>query len=168
MRKIFLSALLVIMMSAATALAAGWTEIYTDDNDNVIYFDGDSVSISSMTANRDNVTFSAKFRMRYSETGRNAMIQWYRDYSVVPAGIENLSYDVSTIQFKREGEKRYYHISERVCYDAMGAEISGMHYMNAEPTWLEVPIASVIDVERSYAELIVDDQKIDPYDEDQK
>ncbi len=156
MRKIFLATLLVFMMSAATALAANWQQIYTDNDDNVILFDTDSVQITSMTADREDIAFSASFCMRYSDKGRNNLIDWYRNYSIVPAGIENLSYDVSTIQFKFENGKRYYHISERVSYTANGSQISGMHYTNAEPTWQEIPVASVVDVEYNEAKLIVD------------
>ena len=163
MRKIFISTLLIIMMSAATALAANWQQIYTDNDDNVIYFDADSVQITSITEMRDVTTFSAKFRMEYSEKGRNALIDWYRNYSIVPAGIESLSYDISTIQFKKEGDKRYYHISDRDSCTASGAEISGMHYMNAEPTWQEIPVASNVDIEYSNAFLIVSGKKYEPY-----
>ena len=163
MRKIFISTLLIIMMSAATALAANWQQIYTDNDDNVIYFDAESVQITSITETRDVTTFSAKFRMEYSEKGRNALIDWYRNYSIVPAGIESLSYDISTIQFKKEGDKRYYHISDRDSYTASGAEISGMHYMNAEPTWQEIPVASNVDIEYSNAFLIVSGKKYEPY-----
>ena len=159
MKKFFLSTLLVIMMSAATALAASWIQIYTDQNDNAIYFDTDSVQITSMTAERDDVTFSAVFRMEYSERGRNALIDWYRDYSIVPAGIEGLSYDVTTIQFKKDGDKRYYHISDRTSYNAYGSSIPEMHYTNAEPTWQEIPVASVVDVEYNEAKLIVDGKR---------
>ena len=97
--------------------------------------------------------------MNYSDKGRKDLIDWYRDYSIVPAGIENLSYDVSTIQFKFEDGKRYYHISERVCYDKNGAQIEGMHYTNANPTWQEIPVASVVDVEYFEAKLIVDGKR---------
>ncbi len=159
MRKIFLTTLLVIMMSAATALAANWQQIYTDNDDNVILFDTDSVVITAMTAEHEDVTFSASFCMRYSDKGRNDLIAWYRDYSIVPAGIENLSYDISTIQFKFENGKRYYHISERVSYTENGSQITGMHYTNAEPTWQEIPVASVVDVEYNEAKLIVDGKR---------
>lgn len=162
MRKIFLTTLLVIMMSAATALAANWGQIYTDQDDNVIYFDMDSVQVTSITETRDVITFSAKFRMDYSNKGREDLTNWYRDYSVVPPGIENLSYDISTIQFKKEGDKRYYHISDRDSYTASGMEIKGMHYTNAEPTWQEVPVASVVEVEYYNAFLIVDGKKYEP------
>ena len=161
MKKIFFATLTVVMMFAATALAAAWQQIYTDDNDNVIYFDTDSVQVSSMTENRDAVTFSAMFRMEYSDKGRNALIDWYRDYSIMPAGIENLSYDVTTIQFKREGDKRYYHISERVSYDAYGAQIADMHYTAPNLNWIEIPVASVVDVEYYNAFLIVDGKRFD-------
>ena len=156
MRKIFLTTLLVIMMSAATALAASWIQIYTDDNDNEILFDTDSVTVSQMTAERADETFNAQFCMRYSDKGRQALIDWYRDYSIVPAGIENLSYDITTIQFKTEGNDRYYHISERVCYRADGSQIAGMHYTSSEPNWQKIPVASVVDVQYNEAKLIVD------------
>ena len=159
MRKVFLTTLLVIMMSAATALAADWVQIYTDDNDNVIFFDTDSVQITSMTANRDSVSFSAMFHMDYSDKGRQALINWYRDYSIMPAGIENLSYDLSTIHFKKEGDKRYYYISERVSYTAWDSQIEGMHYVNSNPEWQEIPVASVVDTEYFEAKLIVDGKK---------
>lgn len=158
MRKVFLATLMVVMMIAATALAANWQQIYTDNDDNVIYFDTDSVTATWQDAMQDtgDVTFAAMFRMDYSDKGRNDLIAWYRDYSIVPAGIENLSYDISTIQFKKVGEKRYYHISERVSYTANGSQIAGMHYMNSEPNWQEIPVASVVDVEYNEAKLIVD------------
>ncbi|MBD3879991.1 MAG: hypothetical protein SR1Q5_10025 [Quinella sp. 1Q5] len=156
MRKVFLSTLMVVMMIAATALAANWQQIYTDNDDNVIYFDTDSVQVTSMTAEREDVTFCGMFRMDYSNKGRNDLIDWYRNYSIMPAGIENLSYDISTIHFKKEGDKRYYYISERVSYNTYGAQIEGMHYTNAEPTWQEIPVASVVDVEYNEAKLIVD------------
>ena len=156
MKKVFLTTLMVIMMCAATALAANWQQIYTDNDDNVIYFDTDSVQITAMTSEREDVTFSGMFRMDYSDKGRNDLIDWYRNYSIMPAGIENLSYDISTIQFKLENGKRYYHISERVSYTASGSQIEGMHYTNAEPAWQEIPVASVVDVEYNEAKLIVD------------
>ena len=153
-----MATLLVVMMSAATALAANWQQIYTDNDDNQIFFDTDSVVATwrdNMSSTND-VTFSAVFRMEYSEKGRDALIDWYRNYSIVPAGIENLSYDVTTIMFKREGDKRYYHISERVSYTAGGSQITGMHYSNSNPDWQEIPIASNVDVEYNEAFLIVD------------
>lgn len=153
-----MATLLVVMMSAATALAANWQQIYTDNDDNKIFFDTDSVMATwkdNMSSTND-VTFSAVFRMEYSEKGRDALIDWYRNYSIVPAGIENLSYDVTTIMFKREGDKRYYHISERVSYTAGGSQITGMHYSNSNPDWQEIPIASNVDVEYNEAFLIVD------------
>ena len=154
MRKIFLTTLLVIMMSAVTALASGWENVYTDNDDNVIYFDTDTVRIQQSMNNQ--AIFSAKFRMDYSDKGRQALINWYRDYSIMPAGIENLAYDVTTINFRREGDKRYYHIVDRVSYTAGGMEISGMHYVNNAPTWQEIPVASVVDVEYYNAALVVD------------
>ena len=159
MKRIFLATLTVVMMFAATALAATWQQIYTDENDNVIYFDTDSVQISAMDATHADVTFSAMFRMDYSDKGRNALIDWYRNYSIVPAGIEGLTYDVTTIQFKSEGDKRYYHISERVSYNAYGSQISGMHYTAPNPNWQEIPTASVVDVEYFEAKLIVDGKR---------
>ena len=162
MRKIFLAVLLIFMMSASTALAANWTQVYTDDNENVIYFDTDSVQVTSITETRDLVTFSATFRMDYSDKGRKALIDWYRDYSIVPAGIENLSYDVSTIHFKKEGDKRFYRISERVSYNSSGSQITGMHYTDTTDNWQEISVASVVDVEYYNAFLIVDGKKFDP------
>lgn len=156
MKRVFLATLLVIMMSAATALAASWQQIYTDQNDNVIYFDTDSVKISAMDSTRKDVTFSAFYRMEYSQRGRQALIDWYRDYSIMPAGIENLSYDVTTIQFKREGDKRYYYIQERVCYTANGAQLTDMHYRDTTMNWQEIPVGSVVDVQFFEAALIVD------------
>ncbi len=156
MRKVFLATLLVIMMSAATALAANWQQIYTDQNDNVIFFDTDSVKVSEIDSTHKDVTFSAVYRMEYSERGRQALIDWYRDYSIMPAGIENLSYDVTTIQFKRAGDKRYYYIQERVSYTANGAQLSGMHYRDSGMNWQEIPVGSVVDVQYFEATLIVD------------
>ena len=127
-----------------------------DETGTAVYFDTDSVQISSMTEDRDDVTFSAQFRMNYSERGRDALIAWYRDYSIMPEGIENLSYDVSTIQFKKDGDARYYRISQRVSYTSWGSEITGMHYTNTTPNWQEIPVGSVIDVEYYEAFLIVD------------
>lgn len=155
MKKFFLATLLVIVMSVTTAFAANWQQIYTDNDDNAIYFDTDSVQITQIDSTREDVTFSGVFRMEYSNRGREALIDWYRNYSIVPAGIENLSYDITTIQFKREGDKRYYHISDRDSYTASGAEISGMHYRNSEPNWQEIPVASNVDVEYNEAFLIV-------------
>ena len=159
MKRIFLAALMVFMMSAATALAATWQQIYTDQNDNLIYFDTDSVQITAMDSTRDDITFSGVFRMEYSERGRKALIDWYRDYSIMPRGIENLSYDVTTLQFKLEGDKRYYRIFERVSYTASGAQLTDMHYNGANDNWQEIPVASVIDVEYNEAKLIVDGKR---------
>ena len=162
MRKLFALTLLIAMMCASTVLAANWVKIYTDQNDNEIFFDADSVKIASMTENRDNMTFSAVFRMNYSQTGRDATIAWYRDYSIVPAGIENLAYDISTINFKREGGKVYYYIASRLSYEASGRNISTMdYYAPNPPQWQEVPVASVVDVEYREAALIVDGKKYD-------
>lgn len=156
MKRIFFATLLVVMMIATTALAANWQQIYTDQNDNVIYFDTDSVKVSAIDSTRKDATFSAVYRMDYSDKGRQALIDWYRDYSIMPAGIENLSYDISTIQFKREGDKRFYYIAERVSYTAGGSEISGMHYTDSDMNWQEIPVGSVIDVQYFEAVLIVD------------
>ena len=161
MRKVFLATLLIAMMSAATVFAANWQQIYTDQNDNEIFFDIDSVKIFSVTADRSDTTFSAVFRMNYSQRGREATIAWYRDYSIVPAGIENLAYDISTINFKREGSKVYYGIVSRVSYDAYGRRISAMDYEAPNPQWQEIPVASVVDVEYREAALIVDGKKYD-------
>lgn len=162
MRKVFLMTLLIAMMSVTTVFAANWQQVYTDQNNNEIFFDTDSVQISSMTENRDVMTFDAVFRMNYSEMGRDATIAWYRDYSIVPAGIENLAYDIATINFKRENGKVYYYIIKRYSYDMNGRNISTMDY-NAPnpPNWQEVPVASVVDVEYHEAALIVDGKKYD-------
>ena len=143
-----------MMMSAATALAADWVQIYLDDNDNLIYFDPDRVTVTSQTG--DNVEFAAQFRMVYSDKGRNALIDWYREYSIMPRGIENLSYDVATIQFKRDGENRYYRIIERVSYTANGTNLSDMHYVNPNGAWEKISVGSVVDVEYYEALLIVE------------
>lgn len=156
MRKVFLTTLLVIMMGAASVLAAGWEQIYTDDNDNMIYFDPATVRVISMRG--DETTFSAAFCMRYSERGRNALIDWYRDYSIVPSGIENLSYDVTTIQFKKNGDMREYYISERVSYTENGTSISTMHFTMPEPLWVTIPIGSLAEVEYNNALLVVNGQ----------
>ena len=161
MRKVFLMTLLIAMMSVTTVFAANWLQVYTDQNDNAIFFDIDSVKITSVTANRKDVTFSAVYRMDYSERGRNATIAWYRDYSIVPAGIENLSYDISTINFKREGDKVYYGIVSRVSYDANGRRIANMDYEDPNPQCKEIPVASVVDVEYREAAFIVDGKKYD-------
>ena len=158
MKKIFLLAVLAIVMSATTALAATWQQIYTDQQDNVIYFDTDSVQVSAIKPNSD-VTFSGVYRMNYSDKGRAALIDWYRNYSIVPAGIENLSYDISTIQFKKEGDKRYYYIADRVSYTANGSPISAMHYTDSGANWQEIPAGSVVDVEYYEAILIVQGKK---------
>lgn len=160
MRKIFLAALLVIMMSASTALASGWEKIYTDDSDNKIYFDTDTVKVVSKFA--DDATFSAAFRMVYSDRGRAILIDWYRNNSIMPRGIENLSYDVATIQFKKEGERIFYYISDRKAYTATGASIVDMHYTSSVADWKEIPPSSVIEVEYYTAILIVQDKKFHP------
>ena len=156
MRRIFLAMLLIFMMSAATALAANWQQIYTDQNDDVIYFDTDSVKISAIDAGRKDTTFSAVYRMDYSDRGRQALIDWYRDYSIMPADIGSLSYSVSTVQFRREGDKRYYYIAERISYTANGTPIADMHYVDNGMNWQEIPVGSEIDVEYFEAKLIVD------------
>ena len=156
MGKVFLATLLVIMMSAATALAANWQQIYTDQDDDVIYFDTDSVKVFSIDSTRKDATFSAVYRMDYSAKGRQALIDWYRDYSVMPADIGSLSYSISTIQFKREGDKRYYYIAERVSYNSNGAPIKDMHYTDSNASWQEIPVGSVVDVQYYEAVLIVD------------
>ena len=147
---------MIFMMSAATALAANWQQIYTDQTDNVIYFDTDSVQISEITSDRADVIFEAVFRMDYSDKGRTALIDWYRDYSIMPRGIENLSYNVTKMQFKREGNQRYYRILDRKSYTASGAQLTDMHYNGSNDNWQEISVASVIDVEYFEANLIVE------------
>ena len=163
MKRFLLATLLIFMMSATTALAASWQQIYTDNDDNLVFFDTDSVVATwqGTAQGKGDVMFSAVFRMNYSDKGRAALIDWYRNHSIVPAGIENLSYDVSTIMFKREGDKRYYHIRERVSYTASGSQISGMHYTDSTPDWIEIPVGSVIDVEYFEAALIVEGKRYD-------
>lgn len=158
MRKIFLMTLLVIMMSAATALAAGWEQIYTDDNDNQIFFDPATVKVIS--TNGDETLFSASFRMVYSDKGRQALINWYRDYSIMPKDIETLSYDVATIHFAKKGtDTRAYYISERISYDAYGRSLEDMHFKNTAPKLETIPIGSVVEIEYYNALLIVDGKK---------
>lgn len=154
-----MTTLLVIMMSAATALAAGWEYIYTDDNDNEIYFDTDTVRVTQQLG--DSATFTAQFRMNYSDKGRQALINWYRDYSIMPSDIQSLSYDVTTINFKKVGDKREYYIMERKSYTADGRLLADMHFVNNNPTWQDIPVASVVDVEYYNAFLIVDGKKFD-------
>ena len=156
MKKTFLTTLLVIMMSAATALAANWGQIYTDQNDDVIYFDMDSVQISAIDSTRKDVTFNAVYRTDYSDKGRQALIDWYRNHSSLPQDIGSLSYDMTTIQFKREGDKRYYYIADRAFYTANGTPIANMRYTASDMTWQEIPVGSVEDVEYFEAVLIVD------------
>lgn len=159
MKKVFLTTLLIIMMSAATAMAAGWEHIYTDDNDNEIYFDTDTVKITQHSG--DTATFTAQFRMDYSEKGRQALIKWYRDYSIMPRDILSLSYDVATINFKKVNDNRSYYIIERKSYTADGRLLEDMHFVNNNPTWTEVPIASVVEIEYYNAFLIVDGKRFD-------
>ena len=158
MKKVVLLTVLAIVLSATTALAATWQQIYTDQQDNVIFFDVDSVKVSEMKPNGDHI-FSAVYRMNYSDKGRNALIDWYRNYSIVPAGIEGLSYDLTTVQFKKEGDKRFYYITDRVSYTASGAEIPNMHYTSPTPNWQEISAGSNVDVEYFEAALIVENKK---------
>ena len=158
MKKIFAAAFLVVMMCAATAFAA-WGQIYTDQNDNQIYADPDNVQVTMKSG--DKAEFNAKYRMVYTERGRKTLIDWYRDYSIVPAGIENLDNDLTTIKFKRDGNKRYYAIVERIYYTAGGSAIEGMHFYEPNAEWKEIPVGSVIDVEYYDAVLIVDGKKYD-------
>lgn len=160
MRKIFLSTLAVVMLLASTALAADWVQIYTDENDNAVFFDTDSVAVSSITGDRNSATFSAKFRMKYSDKGRNALIDWYRNNSIMPRDILSLSYDVTTINFRKTGDKREYYIAERVSYTADGRVLEDMHFVNANPTWQNIPVASIVDVEYFETFLVVDGKKL--------
>ena len=159
MRKIFLATLLVMMMSAATVLAAGWEHIYTGENDDEIYFDTSTVKIAERMG--DSVTFSAQFRTEYSNKGRQVLIDWYRDYSVMPKDIQSLSYDVTTVNFRKTGDKREYYIAERISYAANGRILEDMHFVNSNPTWEEIPVASIVDVEYYNAFLIVDGKRFD-------
>ena len=116
----------------------------------------DSVQISAIDSTRKDVTFSAVYRTDYSDRGRQALIDWYRNYSSLPPDIGSLSYDMTTIQFKREGDKRYYYIADRTFYTANGAPIADMHYVASDMNWQEIPVGSVEDVEYFEAVLIVD------------
>ena len=153
MRKVFFTALLVMMMSAATAMAAGWEQIYMDENDNVIYFDTDTVNV--VAKNGDDAVFNASFRMVYSERGKQALINWYRNNSIMPPDIERLSYDVATINFKKSGDIRDYCIMTRKSYAADGTSLEDMHFVDANPVWKAIPIASVVEVEYYNALLVV-------------
>ncbi len=155
MKRIFFATLLVVMMSAVTVLAAGWEQIYIDGDDNTIYMDPSTVKVS--VRGTDNTTFSASFKQVFSERGRNNMIEWYRNNTNVAPGLESLSYDVTTIQFKKEGnEGRYYCITDRISYTADGKPIDYMHYTNNNITWQEVPLASLIEVEYYNALLVTE------------
>lgn len=154
MRKFFWATLLIIVMSAATAMAAGWEQIYTDDNDNMIYFDPATVHVSARSG--DDAVFNAAFRMTYSERGRNVLIDWYRNNSIMPRGIENLSYDVATINFKKSGDTRSYCVMRRISYTADGRSIEDMHFNNTNPTWEIIPVGSLVEVEYYNALLIVE------------
>ena len=160
MRKIFLATLAVVMLLTATALAAGWELVYYDNEENQIFFDPDKVTIHSRAG--DTAEFSAPFRMVYSDKGRNNLIKWYRENSIMPRDIENLAYDVATIRFKKDGDDRYFYIVERTSYTANGASLSDMHYVNDNPTWQKIDVGSVVDVEYYNAILIVDGKKFDP------
>lgn len=159
MKKFLFTTLLILMMSAATAMAAGWEQIYTDDNDNMIYFDTSTVNVSARSG--DDAVFNASFRMVYSERGRNALIDWYRNNSIMPRGIENLSYDVATLNFKRSGDTRSYCVMRRISYTADGRSIEDMHFNNTNPTWEPIPLGSLVEVEYYNALLIVDGKKFD-------
>ncbi len=154
MKRVFLMTLLVAMMCTATALAADWQQIYTDDLDNKIFFDTSSVKVSAIDTDR-NATFSATYRIEYSDKGRQALIDWYRNYSIMPRGIENLSYVIETINFRKSGDTRDYYVVTRTAHTATGAIIADMQFNNTTPTWQEIPVASVVDVEYNEAFLIV-------------
>ena len=154
MKRIFLATLLVFVMSAATALAAGWDQIYTDGDDNTIFIDQSTVKV--LTRNGNDATFSASFKQVYSERGRNNMIDWYRNNTNVPPGIEDLSYDISVIQFKKEGDNRYYCIVDRNSFNSSDKPIEYMHYTTDNVVWQEVPLGSLIEVEYFEAVLIVE------------
>jgi hypothetical protein len=160
MKRVFLVTLLVAMMSAVTALAADWQQIYTDDLDNKIFFDTSSVKVSEIDANR-NAVFTATYRIEYSDKGRQALINWYRDYSIMPRGIENLSYVIETISFRKSGDNRDYYVVTRTAHTATGAIISDMQYSNTTPAWQSIPVGSVVDVEYYEAILIVEGKKYD-------
>lgn len=145
MRKVFFAALLIMMMSAATALAAGWEPIYTDENDNVIYLDPATVKISSR--NGDDVVFNASFRTVYSEKGKQVLIDWYRNNSIMPPDIQSLSYDVTTTNFKKLGDSRDFCVMLRKFYAENGRAIAYMDYVNPDPQWEQIASSSVQEVE---------------------
>ena len=157
MKRIFFATLLVFMLSAATALAATWDQIYIDGDDNTIYIDQSTVKV--ITRNGDDATFSSSFKQVYSERGRNNMIDWYRNNTNVPPGIEDLSYDISVIQFKKEGDKRYFCITDRNSFNSSDQPIEYMHYTADKVTWQEITIGSLIEVEYNEAKLIVDGKR---------
>lgn len=159
MRRIFLAALVLVMMSTATALAANWEQIYLDENDNLIYFDTNSVKVT--TQNSAGAVFHASFRMEYSERGRNALIDWYRNNSIMPRNIESLSYDVAAINFRKNGDAREYCIMTRKSYTATGATIVDMQYTNPNPKWEPIPLNSLVEVEYYNALLIVEGKRFD-------
>lgn len=159
MKKVFLTTLLVVMLSAASALAEGWEQIYLDDNDNMIYFDTSSVNV--VARNGDDVVFNASFRMVYSERGKQALIDWYRNNSIMPRNIESLSYDVATINFKKVGEAREYCIMTRKSYMADGRSLEDMHFVNPNPKWEAIPSGSLVEVEYYNALLIVEGKRFD-------
>lgn len=159
MRKFFWATLLIMMMSAATALAEGWEQVYLDENDNLIYFDPATVHIAAQ--NGDDAVFNASFRMVYSERGRQALIDWYRDNSIMPRDIDSLSYDVATINFKKVGDVREYCIMTRKSYSADGRSLEDMHFVNPNPKWETIPVNSLVEVEYYNALLIVEGKRFD-------
>ncbi|MCR5833856.1 MAG: hypothetical protein K6G55_04320 [Selenomonadaceae bacterium] len=160
MKKNFLTTFMTVMLITVTAFANGWQQIYTDDSNNQIYFNPDSVQVTAR--DNDSATFSASFRMIYSNKGRDILIDWYRNNSVMPRDIESLAYDVAKINFRKDGDERYYCIESRISYRADGSEIKDMHYIAEEnPTWQPIQIGSVLDVEYYNAILIVEGKEFD-------
>lgn len=159
MKKFFLATLLVVMMITSTALAADWEQIYTDEYENKIFFDTSSVK----TAVNDgiNATFSATFRIEYSAQGREALIDWYRYNSIVPRDIETVSYQFETINFRKSGDMRNYYMITSTAYRADGSVIEDMQFTNPNPTWQDVPLNSLLEVEYYNALLIADGKQFE-------
>lgn len=145
MRKIFLMTLLIAMMSAATALAADWQPVYVDEHGNEIYFDPATVKVSSR--NGDDVVFNATFRTVYSDKGKQVLIDWYRNNSIMPPDIQSLAYDITTTNFKKSGESRDFCIMERKFYARDGRAVGYMDYVNSNPMWEQIVPSSLQEVE---------------------
>ncbi len=159
MRKFFLATLLAVMMIATNAFAAGWEQIYTDDGDNQVFLDKSTVKTAVYDEN--DATFSAVFRINYSDRGRAALIDWYRYNSIVPNDIESIAYDVAMINFRKSGDVRDYYVITRTAYRADGSVIPEMQFNNINPVWESIEVGSLLEVEYFNAFLIVQDKDFD-------